>query len=88
MATHPINEDRVPVLKSITGRVLAIANSNKELPMGPPMVHMMKTCGAANHKIKWGPYCRVMKRKPKGQEYVSILCKTCGDYVEWILPAS
>lgn len=48
------------------------------------MIHMTKTCRAAGHRIVWGPACRMMKRVPKGREYVSVECKTCGDYIEWI----
>lgn len=55
--------------------------------LGTPRDHIFKTCGKG-HKLKWGPFCRVMKRPPKGREYVVLECKTCGDYVEIVNPDS
>lgn len=53
--------------------------------LGTPRDHIFKTCGRG-HKLKWGPFCRVMKRPPRGREYVVLECKTCGDYVEIVNP--
>ena len=47
-------------------------------------LHLLRDCILLEHKIKWGPLCRTMKRKPKGRENVHSFCATCGNYVELV----
>jgi len=74
------DEKLVPVLKNRTGQIIKTQD--------PPAIYILRHCRTfQGHKVIWGPRCRVMKRVPKGREMVSLECKTCGNYIEWI-PAS
>ena len=70
-------ENMVAVLKDKTGNEIT-----RDLQQSPIWHMHMVAC--KEHNVVWGPRCRLMKRKPKGKENVSLVCKTCGNFMEYV----
>ncbi len=80
--THPTQvltpETARPVLKRADGSIVL-----DHLP-GSAFDVMIGRHSGPGCKVRWGPRCRVMKRRPKGRENVSMECSCGTEYIEYI----
>lgn len=70
-------ETRVAVLKDKDGKEIT-----RDLTCSP--IWHMQHIACKRHHVIWGPLCRALKRKPKGKENVALVCKTCGNFMEYV----
>ena len=69
-----------PVLKAADGSIILDSHQFSDSPFTEMQV---RHCGP-DCKLQWGPRCRAMKRRPKGKENISLVCKCGASYIEYV----